>query len=139
MPLKNSRTFFINTCAALTLLVAGCTVTPATNTAPVDTAEMTTPKTVQLDFKKGQVLSFTVIDSKKSAEAKAARGEYYEKAFPLAGQFGLSRDMGFDVVAVPVGTFKPHAVVLFSWPSGRCRKTVPCPHPKLASYQTYAP
>lgn len=126
MPFKNSRTFFINTCAALTLFVAGCAVTPATDTAPVDTAEITAakpaPKTVQLDFKKGQVLSFTVIDSKKGAAATAARDEYYEKAFPLAGQFGLSRDIGFNVVAVPVGAFKPHAVVLFSWPTADAEK-----------------
>lgn len=118
MSLKLSRLFLANTCAALALLTVGCSVSaPTTDVKPEALAATSAPKMVSLDFKKGQVLSFTVIDSKDGAAATAARDEYYDKAFPLAETFGLSRDMGFKVVAVPVGALKPQAVALFSWPN----------------------
>lgn len=139
MPLKLSRLLLANTCAALALLTVGCTVSaPTTNVKSETPAAISAPKLVKLDFKKGQVLSFTVIDSKEGDAASTARGQYYETAFPLAKTFGLSRDMGFKVLAVPVGKFKPQAVALFSWPSVAAEKKLNT-HPNWPSIKALRP
>ncbi len=123
MPFKYSRLLLTTTCAALTLLTTNCAApSSTTDTQATKTTAITAPKTVVLNFKKGQILSFTVIENKKGEAATTARNNYYKTAFPLASQFGLSRDMGFDVVAVPVGDFKPQAVALFSWPSAEAER-----------------
>ncbi|MCF6293429.1 MAG: hypothetical protein L3J04_08560 [Robiginitomaculum sp.] len=118
MPVSKTRSILIQTCAAFTLAVAGCsTSAPVADTSAPNNAAIYAPKTVQQDFKKGQVLSFVVIDAKKGDAATAARNKYYETAFSLSTQFGLNRRMGFNVLAVPVGEFKPQFAVLYSWPS----------------------
>ena len=139
MPFKYSRLFLTATCATLALLATNCAApTSTTGKDATKATAITTPKTVQLNFKKGQVLSFTVIESKKGEAAAAARDNYYKTAFPLASQFGLSRDMGFDVVAVPVGDFKPQAVALFSWPSADAERNFNA-HPEWPAIKATRP
>ncbi|MEM9055357.1 MAG: hypothetical protein AAGB16_08530, partial [Pseudomonadota bacterium] len=75
-----------------------------------------TPKPVPVILKKGQVLSYILINSKPSEAAQEARQQYYDKAFPLASSYGLQRLLNLSVPTKFVGSTKRDAVAIFSYP-----------------------
>lgn len=74
---------------ALGLLNTGCALNSTAQSAAPDVAENSAP--IPVSLKKGQVISYILINSKRSDEAQSVRQAYYEKAFPLASGFGLQR------------------------------------------------
>lgn len=104
------------TAAALTLglLNAGCTLNSTAQSAAPDVAENSAP--IPVSLKKGQVISYILINSKRTETAQSVRQAYYEKAFPLASGFGLERVIDLQVPNSFVGETKRDAVALFSYP-----------------------
>lgn len=102
--------------------VAG-TLASCTQLAPTSTAQATTPaaeqaaKPMSLELKKGELLSIISVISNQGEAADAARREYYQSAFPLASQYGLTREGQLRVVATPIGDHKSEGIIFFSWPS----------------------
>lgn len=71
---------------------------------------------LQLKYKKGQLLTLIFLDRNDGKAGAVARKKYYETVvFPAEG-FGLRLDATFSVKAIGVGSFKPEAVVVYSWP-----------------------
>ncbi len=120
MTFKFSRLLLVNSCAAIALAFAGCAA--STSTTKTDIAANYAPKTMRLSYKKGQVVSFVAVVGQEGAQADAARNTYYKSAFPIANQFGFQRDAQFNVQAVPVGTFKPQVIIIYSWPDAEAEK-----------------
>ena len=104
------------TAAALTLglLNTGCALNSTAQATESNVAENSAP--IPVSLKKGQVISYILINSKRSDEAQSVRQDYYEKAFPLASGYGLQRLINLQVPTSFVGETKRDAVTLFSYP-----------------------
>lgn len=104
------------TSAALVLIAlnTGCTLGTSAQPEPRTVAEQSQP--IPISLEKGQVLSYILINSKNTEEARNVRQTYYSKAFPLSSNFGLERVIDLKVPASYVGNTKRDAVIMFSYP-----------------------
>jgi len=75
------------------------------------------PKSVEMNFKKGQLLSLIAIKTKAGAAAQSVRKRYTQSAFGLAQSHGLKAVGALSVNSVGAGTFKPSVISFFSWPT----------------------
>jgi uncharacterized protein (DUF1330 family) len=78
--------------------------------------ELSEAEPVTLQYKAGEVLSYVLITAKDGDEAALARDTYYETAFPLADQYGLSRDLNLAIPQQFVGKYKADGMAIFSYP-----------------------
>ncbi len=106
---------FSSAVIALSIALSGCTTNEMP--PPIETAKDAQSQPAILNYAAGEVLSYVVITSRDTDEARAARETYYESAFPLAEQFGLKRGLSLSIPTQFVGKDKAHSVAVFSYPN----------------------
>ena len=97
-------------------LVLGACASPSTPAASQPGIDIAKAEPITLSYKAGEVLSYVLITAKDTGEAAAVRKTYYETAFPLADQYGLSRDLNLAVPQQLVGKYKADGMAIFSYP-----------------------
>ena len=112
-PLERALKAFL-ACFILTSMVTSCT-SLAQDSAPQAAEQPAAP--VEINLKRGELLSIISVIPKTGDAADAARSEYYATAFPLAQQHGLKREGQLRVIAAPVGKHESEGIIFFSWPS----------------------
>ncbi|MDT0626719.1 hypothetical protein [Alteromonas sp. W364] len=77
-------------------------------------------QTLMVHFEPKQMIQLISPDtsiSKNTKEAAKLRGKYYQEAIPLAQSFGFKNHVQLNVTNTLVGSTKPTALILSSWPS----------------------
>ena len=100
---------------ALGLVLGACASQsmPAANPPGIDIAKA---EPITLSYEAGEVMSYVLITTKDTDESAAVRQTYYETAFPLADQYGLSRDLNLAIPQQIVGKYKADGMAIFSYP-----------------------
>ena len=109
----------------LMLLTGGCGGDFSTKPASDGVSEVakSAPTALEMKFEKGQLLSLISLAPKSGEAAKAARQNYLQQAFALAGEFGLKPAGSLPVSAVGVGRYSPAAISFFSWPDAQAEQS----------------
>lgn len=105
-------------CLIATSMATSCTSLAQDSKTPIATesAEQAAAA-LEINLKKGELISIISVIPNKGDAADAARSQYYATAFPLAQQYGLKREGQLRVVAAPVGKHNSEGIIFFSWPS----------------------
>ena len=86
----------------------------AREASAVESAPAAAPA-VEISYKAGQLVSIAAPKVRDGGEA--AVKDYFARALPLAGRYGLSRDGVFKIERKLVGDYEPDAIAFFSWPN----------------------
>lgn len=123
-PLERTLRAFL-ACFIMTSMVTSC-ASLAQETAPQAASESTqqTSAPLEINLKKGELISIISVIPKTGDAADAARAEYYATAFPLAEQYGLKREGQLRVDAAPVGKHESKGIIFFSWPNKASEEAV---------------
>ncbi len=101
--------------AGASLFAAACSASPGTQADDQPAAaQPDTAGVLQLDFKKGQLLSFVVPQTREDGDT--ARKAYYDKAFPIAEKLGYKHEATLRVRDKIISDYDPSGFLLYSWP-----------------------
>ena len=81
--------------------------------------EVVTPRSLVMSFDQGQLVTLSATINRDGEDAAAARQQYFQRVFPIAGSLGLSRDGTLAIHNAVAGEFEPEAYSFFSWPSAQ--------------------
>ncbi len=101
--------------ASASLFAAACSASPGAHADDRSAAaQPDTAGVLQLDFQKGQLLSFVVPQTREDGDA--AREAYYQKAFPIAEKLGYKHEASLRVRDKIISDYDPSGFLLYSWP-----------------------
>lgn len=90
------------------------------NDAIAETKSKEAARSVSVHFEPKQMIQVILPDtsiSKNTKEAATLREQYYQEAIPLAQSYGFKNHMQLNVTSTIIGTTKPSAYIISSWPS----------------------